>query len=194
MAQIFYYSIPFESEEEISPDQVQHWIESHPRVRNSIRRGDILRLPSQYRNDGSFIWDGSNVQYLSSEDEYGNVPSDFLVLDEIDGPSSTQGFELDHWLRPVNGVTPIEHNDYVWFKLTPGEIEQIKTLSVMYEPSDRLYYLKMDIGPNTMMFVSSLQDFNQRQDKLTKPLLVSVFNQFGFGSNEMPTVMVDYSP
>ena len=46
---------------------------------NSIQRGDMIQLDwIEYRNDGSYLWDGENVIQLEYDiDDYGSVPNEF---------------------------------------------------------------------------------------------------------------------
>jgi len=48
-------------------------------VKNTIQRGDMIQLEwIEYRNDGSYFWDGENVIQLEYEiDDYGSIPFEF---------------------------------------------------------------------------------------------------------------------
>ncbi len=70
-----------------------------------IRRGDVIHLESMgdYRNDGLWIYDGTNFHDLYNEiDDYGSVPSSFCIPE----------FPPWYW------QDIIVHNSIVWFDQT----------------------------------------------------------------------------
>lgn len=80
---------------------------------DELQPGDIIQLDIDeniYRNDGKYIWDGTQVLCLDSDvDEYGAVPRSFTF------PT----FALDHWDHAVS------HNLIRW--LEPQIKDQIKS-------------------------------------------------------------------
>lgn len=62
-----------------------------------IKRGDtisVLPESEKYRNDWTFIWDGRKAVDLGTQyDEYGHVPSQFVVGDK---------FQPDHWHSTIS--------------------------------------------------------------------------------------------
>jgi len=197
MAQIFYYELPADLEDwdeyddELPVEVVQTWLDNHPEVRANIRRGDILRLPDMYRNNATFIWDGSKVTPLSfDEDEYGNVPRGFFVLDPADGPAPGQMFGLDHWMNKTDDQVAIDHNDYVWIRLTPEEIQQVKAQRTHFSRKDEMYYFSISIRGFDFYFAS--EKSKVQNWKLNKPLCVSTTNWDGYcDSHTCPVVLVD---
>lgn len=199
MAQIFYYEIPEDFEEqwdefdeEMPIEIVQQAVLSDPNIRYNIRRGDILRLEESYRNNATFVWDGNAVVPLASEpDEYGNLPPDFLVLDPNDGPAPGQIFELDHWLTPVDGQPPIEHNDYVWIRLTNQEVDLVKSSPIEFDEDSEMYMIVAPIRGTDFYFVSENPYINNWD--LYKTLVVSATNRNGGNAapDDVPVVLVD---
>lgn len=70
-------------------------------ARPDARRGDLIQLAwCDYRNDGSFIYDGRGAAALCHDvDDYGGVPPEYLV--------PTQ-FPVGYWAEVV------AHNEYEW--------------------------------------------------------------------------------
>jgi hypothetical protein len=69
-------------------------------IKKSLIRGDILSINyKRHRNEGKFIFDGKKLESLESDqDEEGNVPKSYLVIDE---------FHIRYW------EDTISHNTFV---------------------------------------------------------------------------------
>ena len=77
-----------EQNEEDTKANINNWLQNNGYVDgcqsfetqiNKIQRGDLIQLEwLQYRNDGSYLWDGNKVINLCYEyDDYGTVPPEF---------------------------------------------------------------------------------------------------------------------
>jgi len=78
---------------------------------NGLKRGDLIIFTKygkdceRYRNEGVYIWNGTNIEYLDSEiDDYGSIPPTFKIGEE---------FPADYWTRIYEGKKyfMIAHNE-----------------------------------------------------------------------------------
>jgi len=80
-----------------------------------LKRGDVCHYDelSSYRNDNRYIFDGQHLIPFSHElDEYGIIPSSFVVLDE------KEAFDINHF----DNVRT--HNDIVWIAMEGSRLEE----------------------------------------------------------------------
>jgi hypothetical protein len=91
--------------------------------KNEVLRGDIFHLKwaGEYRNDGKFIWSGTEVLPLANEpDDYGNVPKSFAFPE----------FSFDHFTKSI------DHNNILW--LSKEKIEEaIRNFEVSGEGKEK---------------------------------------------------------
>jgi hypothetical protein len=93
-----------------------------------LKRGDVIGLLNYpgygYRNDGKAMWDGNRLVDLDyDEDEYGNVPSKFIVGKEFD--------TAFYWQHPIEQKTfmdsnlAITHNYYIYASFDKNLVSNI---------------------------------------------------------------------
>lgn len=118
-------------------------ISNHPFKK--IKRGDTISLQRsnhKYRNDWTYMWDGTKAVELETEyDEYGHVPKQFVVGKE---------FQPDHWKNTI------QHNTI--FHLS-NEI----TAWMNFEESDEgfFWYADVDIGGvKWRCYTQTMDDFD----------------------------------
>lgn len=82
--------------------------------------GDLVQYQSvpEYRNHGRVVFNGRRLIDLDySRDDYGNLPPEFKVIQELTLPDGTKRrFPIDYWHGSQECV---EHNQAVWFDTAP---------------------------------------------------------------------------
>lgn len=104
---------------------------------NNIRCGDIVHVEAmgEYRNDGKFIFDGESIIPLDySRDEYGAVPPQFKVIDDM---TNERGFPTRYWVDVIihNGIVHFDPSPYVEDIMKNLQVHQIDETGAFYKSS-----------------------------------------------------------
>lgn len=117
---------PVEYEQRDIRPKIIERVSQMARARGTVlMRGDIIN-GGDYRNDQRFIFDGAQIQALSSDaDDYGNLPSEY----------SFPEFPLNYWYIPSDQPFAhrgfeyaIDHNEIQWLNLPQFQAELQRNL------------------------------------------------------------------
>lgn len=138
MAHANYYeiSLPKEMADELTElkdcdtDEFQKFLNriDMSKYKNVLKRGDVIGLLNYpgygYRNDGKAMWDGNRLVDLDYEDEYGNVPSKFIVGKEFDTAFYWQHSPVEQKTFMDSNMT-ITHNYYIYASFDKNLVSNI---------------------------------------------------------------------
>jgi hypothetical protein len=115
--------------EEFSPEYITS-LASRILDLSKLYRGDIVHFENvgDYRNAGTSIFDGEQLQHLESEpDEYGNTPRSFHIKDFP---------RTDYWSHNIT------YNSYVWLDTERLDLEDLRR--VKFDPKVDVTRIEVD--------------------------------------------------
>lgn len=135
----------------------------------NLNRGDFVRITEgTYRNDGLFIFDGTNLLDLESDiDEYGSVPEQFKSLKE---------FPLGYH----HGSTGITHNSIIWLcypEILDECIENVRYdhLPKIMGEEQKYVFTTFDYEENTYTIIWDYPDYAHGE---AEDILINQFKEY----------------
>ena len=128
-----------------------------------LKRGDLIIFTKygkdcdRYRNEGVYIWNGTNIEYLDSEiDDYGSIPDTFKIGKE---------FAADHWTR-------INEKGLKYFMIAHNEIlhmdeDLYEAITIEYVVETKKYTGNVEIhGKNVLILFNDYTEVIKCEDDL----------------------------